>query len=199
MAMSRFFGGSYVTSRPPMSTPPSSTSSSPASMRSAVVFPEPDGPTRTTNSPSAMWRSSASTAGSSEPGYTRVAWTKRTSDIGAHRPGRRPLHCVCQLLPGAALRVRARAEVVEAEQGGADDRRSRRRVHADVRADVGEAPPDRVEQAAVRRAEETAADDDLGRLARQVEPGEGRAGEGDDLLGEAVDDARGDGVALRLP
>ncbi len=37
-------------------------------MRSAVVFPEPDGPTSTMNSRSSMWRSSASTAGASVPG-----------------------------------------------------------------------------------------------------------------------------------
>ena len=37
-----------------MKIAPASTSSSPASMRSAVVFPEPDGPTSTMNSPSAI-------------------------------------------------------------------------------------------------------------------------------------------------
>ena len=51
-----------------MKIAPASTSSSPASMRSAVVLPEPDGPTSTMNSPSATWRSSASTAGASVPG-----------------------------------------------------------------------------------------------------------------------------------
>ena len=35
---------------------------------SVVVFPQPDGPTRITISPSAMLRSSASTAGSAWPG-----------------------------------------------------------------------------------------------------------------------------------
>ena len=57
-----------VTSRSPMKIAPASTSSRPASMRSAVVLPEPDGPTRTMNSPSSTWRSSASTAGVSDPG-----------------------------------------------------------------------------------------------------------------------------------
>ena len=37
-----------------MLTVPFEISSSPATMRSAVVFPQPDGPTSTTNSPSAM-------------------------------------------------------------------------------------------------------------------------------------------------
>jgi hypothetical protein len=68
MATSRRFGGSSLTSRSPMWIAPASTSSSPASIRSAVVLPEPDGPTSTISSPSAMSRSSASTAGSSLPG-----------------------------------------------------------------------------------------------------------------------------------
>ena len=41
-----------VTSRSPMKIAPASTSSRPASMRSAVVLPEPEGPTSTMNSPS---------------------------------------------------------------------------------------------------------------------------------------------------
>ena len=68
MATSRRFGGSSLTSRPPIRIAPASTSSSPASIRSAVVLPEPDGPTSTISSPSAISRSSASTAGVSLPG-----------------------------------------------------------------------------------------------------------------------------------
>src|SRR3954451_24002603 len=45
-----------------MRTTPSETSSRPATMRSAVVLPHPDGPTSTMNSPSTMSRSSRSTA-----------------------------------------------------------------------------------------------------------------------------------------
>ncbi len=65
--MSRSLDGTPVMLLPPISMAPSSMSSSPASMRSAVLLPEPDGPTRTTNSPSEMSRLSASTASLSEP------------------------------------------------------------------------------------------------------------------------------------
>ena len=44
-------------------------------MRSAVDFPEPDGPTRTMNSPSLISRLSESTAGVASFAYTRVAET----------------------------------------------------------------------------------------------------------------------------
>jgi hypothetical protein len=50
--MSRSFGVSSLTTLPPMEIVPSEMSSSPATMRSAVVLPQPDGPTRTRNSPS---------------------------------------------------------------------------------------------------------------------------------------------------
>ena len=55
-------------SLPSMRIDPSSISSRPASIRSAVVFPQPDGPTMTTNSPSWMASSSSFTAGRSAPG-----------------------------------------------------------------------------------------------------------------------------------
>src|SRR5689334_6105082 len=60
--MSRFFGVSPLTTRSPMRTVPSLISSRPAAIRSAVVLPQPDGPTSTTNSPSAISRSRPSTA-----------------------------------------------------------------------------------------------------------------------------------------
>src|SRR5215216_4259304 len=60
--MSRFFGATSVTSRSPMTIAPSFTSSSPAIQRSSVVFPQPDGPTSTMNSPSRIVRSTPSTA-----------------------------------------------------------------------------------------------------------------------------------------
>ena len=66
--MSRSRDGTPTMSRPSMRIDPSSISSSPASMRSAVVLPQPDGPTMTTNSPSLMASWSASTAGRSAPG-----------------------------------------------------------------------------------------------------------------------------------
>jgi hypothetical protein len=43
-----------------------------------VDFPQPDGPTKTKNSPSAISRSIASTAGVVPPGYVRVAFWNLT-------------------------------------------------------------------------------------------------------------------------
>ena len=50
-------------------------------MRSDVDFPQPEGPTRTRNSPSATSRLSLSTAGRSPPGYRRVALSNVTDAI----------------------------------------------------------------------------------------------------------------------
>src|SRR6476646_7526494 len=102
--------------------PPASTSSRPASIRSAVVLPEPDGPTSTMNSPSAMSRSSASTAASSFPGYTRVACRKCTSAIDHLR----------EFVTHAGLGLAVCAELVEREQRGPDDRRRPRHPDGDT-------------------------------------------------------------------
>src|SRR5918992_2225081 len=77
--MSRSRGRTPETSLSPMWIAPASSGSSPASMRSAVDFPDPDGPTRTRSSPSAMSRLRLSTAGVSVPGYVRVASIYLTS------------------------------------------------------------------------------------------------------------------------
>src|SRR5690349_18627227 len=84
--MSRSLGGTKVTSFSPISTRPPSSGSRPASMRSAVVLPDPDGPTKTMNSPSLMSSSRASTAGGASLAYTRVADTNFTPAIGNLRP-----------------------------------------------------------------------------------------------------------------
>jgi hypothetical protein len=60
--MSRSRGDSVFTTRPPMLSVPVLMSSSPATIRSAVLLPQPDGPTSTRNSPSAMSRSRSWTA-----------------------------------------------------------------------------------------------------------------------------------------
>ena len=57
MASPRLAGGTSVTSRPSISMWPDETSSSPAMRRSSVDLPQPEGPTKTTNSPSSMARS----------------------------------------------------------------------------------------------------------------------------------------------
>ena len=52
--MSRARGGRSVTSRSPIEIVPPVTSSRPAIIRSSVDLPQPDGPTRTRNSPLPM-------------------------------------------------------------------------------------------------------------------------------------------------
>ena len=51
MAMSRCAGGTSLTTRSPMRIVPLVGYSSPASMRNVVVLPQPEGPSRLTNSP----------------------------------------------------------------------------------------------------------------------------------------------------
>src|SRR4029453_1316740 len=79
MAMSRSRGRTLLTSRSPMWIAPPLRGSSPASMRSAVDLPDPDGPTSTSSSPSAMSRLRRSTAATSVPSYVRVASSYLTS------------------------------------------------------------------------------------------------------------------------
>src|SRR5688500_18802243 len=68
--MSRSFGAFSLTTSPPIRSSPSEMSSRPAIIRSAVDFPQPDGPTRIMNSPSSMFRSMDLTA--SKPSGWRV-------------------------------------------------------------------------------------------------------------------------------
>src|SRR5687767_15954556 len=60
--MSRSLGATSLTTRSAIRIVPEEASSSPATIRSAVDLPEPDGPTSTVKPPSAMSRSSPSTA-----------------------------------------------------------------------------------------------------------------------------------------
>ena len=69
MAMSRSFGAASFTRRPAMRSSPLVMSSRPATIRSAVDFPHPEGPTSTKNSPS--WMSTSRSFTASRPsGYT---------------------------------------------------------------------------------------------------------------------------------
>ena len=52
--MSRSFDSMSLTTWPSIAIVPAEISSSPASMRSSVDLPQPEGPTSTVNSPSAM-------------------------------------------------------------------------------------------------------------------------------------------------
>src|SRR6476469_6274277 len=67
--MSRCAGARSLTIFPSMNSRPSLIDSSPAIIRSVVLFPHPDGPTSTTSSPSATSRSTACTA-TAPPSYT---------------------------------------------------------------------------------------------------------------------------------
>ena len=60
---------------------PAFTSSRPASIRRVVDLPQPEGPTRTMNSPSPISRSIPGTVGLSAPGYHRCAFSKVTVAI----------------------------------------------------------------------------------------------------------------------
>src|SRR5215831_11180058 len=72
MAMSRSFGGTSLTTSPPIRTSPSVMSSRPAIMRRVVDLPQPDGPTRTTNSWSEISRSMPRTASTSSKRLTTL-------------------------------------------------------------------------------------------------------------------------------
>ena len=61
MLTSRLCGGVLVTSSPPTSTVPEVGSLKPAIIRSVVVLPQPEGPSREKNSPAATSRSMPST------------------------------------------------------------------------------------------------------------------------------------------
>src|SRR5580693_628533 len=60
--MYRCLGSRSLTARPSMLIVPEVTSSRPATIRNAVVLPQPEGPTSTSSSPSPTSRSSALTA-----------------------------------------------------------------------------------------------------------------------------------------
>src|SRR5919202_259590 len=75
MARSRSRGSRSVTSRSPIVIVPPEVVSRPASMRSSVVLPQPDGPTRTMNSPLSIVRLTSSTA-VTPPGNTLLTSSK---------------------------------------------------------------------------------------------------------------------------
>ncbi len=66
--MSRSAGSSLFTTRSPILSVPLVIVSSPATIRSSVDLPQPEGPTSTTISPSAMSSEMPFTAGSVAPG-----------------------------------------------------------------------------------------------------------------------------------
>src|SRR5580658_7597431 len=67
-----------LTRRDPIEIRPPVDSSSPATMRSVVVFPQPEGPSRVTNSPASTRRSMPSTA--TNPSNARETFSRTRSD-----------------------------------------------------------------------------------------------------------------------
>ena len=76
MPMLRWLGLRLVTSLPPMTTVPAVGSSKPATMRSIVVLPQPEGPRNETNSPCSMARLKSLTTVTS-PKDLRTFWISR--------------------------------------------------------------------------------------------------------------------------
>src|SRR5690554_572118 len=72
VAVSRLFGGSMVTSVSPMRICPSVGSSNPATIRSVVVLPQPEGPSKVTNSPGSTTNSAPFTAMTSAFPFTSL-------------------------------------------------------------------------------------------------------------------------------
>src|SRR5258708_5016266 len=90
MAMSRSLGATVFTTRLPIRTSPTEISSSPAIMRSSVLLPQPEGPTRTQNSPSAIetstpWTTSVLPNDLRTP--LRVTAAMRSVDLGLWHGG----------------------------------------------------------------------------------------------------------------
>src|SRR3954462_6363101 len=82
--MSRSLGWTLLTTRSPIEMVPDVMFSRPASMRSRVDLPQPEGPTRTTNSPSSIGIDTPCRT-SKLPNDLRTSriWT---DDIGIHSP-----------------------------------------------------------------------------------------------------------------
>ena len=73
MPMLRLCAGVPTTLRSSTRTAPESGRSNPAAMRSAVVLPQPDGPSRLTSSPGSIARSNDSSA-AAPANVLRIPW-----------------------------------------------------------------------------------------------------------------------------
>src|SRR6188768_3654078 len=82
--MSRSLGGTSLTTRSPMRSVPALISSRPAIIRRLVVLPQPDGPTRTMNSPSPISRLRSFTAWKSP----YIFWTFSNVTVAMAQPPR---------------------------------------------------------------------------------------------------------------
>src|SRR5215211_5979916 len=109
MPMSRWCTGTWVRSRPPMTTRPSSGASKPAIILSVVVLPQPDGPSSEKNSPGSTASSTPSTA-TTPPGKRLVTRSRRIEAGDAVGRG-----------GGIVLLTRAAGEGDHAQHGGGGD------------------------------------------------------------------------------
>src|SRR3954447_5447465 len=152
-----------------MKMPPSSTSSSPASIRSAVDLPDPEGPTSTSSSPSPSVRSSASTAGRLAPEKMRVARSKRTSAIAVLHPieprSGESAVCVDEFAPKPVLRLQRSTKVVERQECGAGDWGRIGDDHMRGRSNLGQALPYRLDEQGRAATDDPAAEHDFELLA----------------------------------
>src|SRR5581483_3966459 len=112
--MSRLFGDTCVTSRPSTTTRPSSGRSKPATMRSAVVLPQPDGPSSERNSPSPSLISIPSSAFTVPKSRWRF-WSSRNATIVLPRRGDDRAPCA-SLAADEEERQHRRPRYPEAEQ-----------------------------------------------------------------------------------
>src|SRR6516225_3098172 len=87
MPMSRRYAGMLVMSLPRATIRPASARTSPATIRRVVVFPDPDGPSRVTNSPARTSRDTSSTA--VRPPYAFVTRSS-VSAAGSLKPPKPP-------------------------------------------------------------------------------------------------------------
>src|SRR5215203_4872759 len=85
MPVSRAWGGLRVTSSPPITTRPAVGGTKPATMRSVVVLPQPEGPSSATISPCATSRSTRSTAVEAPYRLPRASRTRRPITSPPHR------------------------------------------------------------------------------------------------------------------
>src|SRR5262245_29205275 len=162
---------------------PAVTSSSPARSRRIVDFPQPDGPTRTMNSPSAMSRDTSSTATTSPSNSfdtpSKTIFAIRSSFLFLrHRLALRPCPAAVpavepgrgQRLAGAALRLGSRLDPVEPQQRRAHHRRDVEDAHAPARRDLVDPSLDPAEEIPVSGGEDASAEHDVHVEPRHPKP-----------------------------
>src|SRR6476620_2738366 len=175
MAMSRCCGATLLTTRSPTRIRPSDTFSRPASMRRAVVLPQPDGPTSTMNSPSATSSRRSLTAAASPKVF--VTWSYVTLAISSGL-SRRVLRQ--REMGGNQERVRDR-------QG--QERQDRSRDAHDVHEQERECKPEEAERPAYDRERRVTGHCTQG--ASHLEDGERPEGELEDAEHEQEVEANG--------